>query len=200
MLLNMSSVTWQIGSLSILAILVGAALITDLRQRRIPNILVLIALCAGILVNSLGPQTFGRSDGLFTLYPSAVGFQAAVLGALTGLAIFLPIYMMHALGAGDVKLMAGIGSFAGPATAINLALFILLMGGVLALVRMAMVRNSRLVMFNVMSALSQMLPGSTQTFDPAHTAWRMPYSLAMAAGLLAYGVWVFTGHAPLIRF
>jgi hypothetical protein len=65
---------------------------------------------------------------------------------------------------------------------------------------MAMVRNSRLVMFNVMSALSQMLPGSTQTFDPAHTAWRMPYSLAMAAGLLAYGVWVFTGHAPLIRF
>lgn len=200
MLLNMSSVTWQIGSLSILAVLVGTALVTDLRQRRIPNLLVVLALCAGVLVNTLGPQAFGRSDGLFTLFPSAVGFQGAVLGALTGLAVFLPIYMMHALGAGDVKLMAGIGSFVGPATAINVALFILVMGGLLALVHMAMARNSRLVMFNVVAALSQMLPGSAQSFDPARTAWRMPYSVAMAAGLLAYGAWVFTDHAPLIRF
>jgi prepilin peptidase CpaA len=198
--LNMSSGTWQIGSLSILTVLVGIALVTDLRQRRIPNTLVLITLCMGVLVNTIGPQAFGRSNGLFTLFPDAVGFHGAVLGALTGLAVFLPIYLMQALGAGDVKLMAGIGSFVGPATALNLALFILVMGGVLALVRMALARNSRVVMFNVVAALSQMLPGSMQTFDPAHTAWRMPYALAMVAGLLAYGAWIFTDHAPLIRF
>ncbi len=200
MLVTMSSGAWQIGSLALLASLVGIALVTDLRQRRIPNLLVVVALCAGILVNTLGPQAFGRSDGLFNLYPSALGYKGAMLGALTGLAVFLPIYMVHALGAGDVKLMASIGSFVGPATAVNLAVVILLMGGVLALVHMVLARNSQLVLFNVMAALSQMAPGSTRSFDPARTAWRMPYSVAMAAGLLAYGVWVFTDHAPLIRF
>jgi hypothetical protein len=28
----------------------------------------------------------------------------------------------------------------------------------------------------------------------------MPYALAMAAGLLVYGAWIFSGHAPLVNF
>jgi prepilin peptidase CpaA len=192
---------WQAMGLTTLMLLMLAALVFDLRQRRIPNSLVLLALGAGLFINFIGPQIWLRGTGLLSLYPSALGIKGALLGVLTGLAFFLPFYLLRAMGAGDVKLMAGIGSFVGPATAINVALFILVAGGVLAVVRMLWVGKTQLVLFNVVSALSQWVPGSVARFDAAtQSADRMPYALAMAGGLLAYGVWIFSGHAPLVSF
>ncbi|MCM2342556.1 prepilin peptidase [Rhodoferax sp.] len=187
--------------LTALALLVLAALVFDLRQRRIPNKLVLLMLGAGFLINLIGHQTWLQGAGLFTSYPGALGAKGALLGALTGLAVFLPFYLLRAMGAGDVKLMAGIGSFVGPVAAINVALFILVAGGVLAVVRMVWVRKTQLVLFNVVTALGQMVPGSVARFDPAtQSADRMPYGVAMAAGLLAYGAWIFSGHNPIVNF
>ncbi|MBK5207327.1 MAG: prepilin peptidase [Polaromonas sp.] len=201
MRIDMSYEGWQFWSLAALALIVLTALLTDVRQRRIPNTLILLALAAGVLVNVFGPQAFNRGAGLFTTLPGALGLKGAVLGALTGLAAFLPFYMLRAMGAGDVKLMAGIGSFVGPATAVNLALFILVTGGVLAVARMVWARKSRQVMANVVTALGQMLPGSALSFDPAtQSADRMSYGVAMAGGLLAYGAWIFSGRYPLINF
>ena len=198
---DMSYEAWQALGLLALLLLVLVALMFDLKQRRIPNTLVLLALGAGLLINLIGPQAGPRMAGLFTTMPGALGIKGAVLGALTGLAVFLPFYLLRAMGAGDVKLMAGIGSFVGPATALNIALFILVAGGVLAVVRMVWAGKSRLVMANVAAALGQMLPGSAGTFDPAtQSADRMPYGVAMAAGLLAYGAWIFSGRYPLVNF
>jgi prepilin peptidase CpaA len=192
---------WQALGLTTLALLVLTAMVFDLRQRRIPNTLVLLALGAGLLINFIGPQVGLRGTGLLTAYPSALGIKGALLGALTGLAVFLPFYLLRAMGAGDVKLMAGIGSFVGPAAAIDVALFILVAGGVLAVVRMVWVRKTQLVLFNVVTALSQLVPGTAARFDAAtQSADRMPYGLAMAGGLLAYGAWIFSGHAPLLSF
>lgn len=198
---DMSPDAWQAVGLLALLLLVFAALVFDIKQRRIPNTLVLLALGTGLLINLIGPQAVHRSAGLFTSYPGALGVKGALLGALTGLAVFLPLYLVRAMGAGDVKLMAGIGSFVGSAAAVNLALFIVVTGGVLALVRMVWARQSRLVMRNVVTALGQMLPGSAGSFDPAtQSVDRMPYGVAMAGGLLAYGAWIFSGHYPLVNF
>jgi Flp pilus assembly protein protease CpaA len=74
-------------------------------------------------------------------------------------------------------------------------------GGVLAVVRMVWVRKTQLVLFNVATALGQWVPGTAARFDPAtQSADRMPYGIAMAGGLLAYGAWIFSGHAPLVNF
>lgn len=201
MLSFMSPEAWQALGLLALMLLVLVALMFDLKQRRIPNTLILLALGVGLLINLIGPQAGPRMAGLFTTMPGALGVKGAVLGALTGLAVFLPFYLLRAMGAGDVKLMAGIGSFVGPATAVNLALFILVTGGVLALARMLWAGKSRLVMRNVVTVLGQMLPGSAGTFDPAtQSADRMPYGVAMAGGLLAYGAWIFSGRYPLVNF
>ena len=192
---------WQAVGLLSLALLVFIAIPFDVRQRRIPNQLVVVTLGIGLLINLIGPQAGPRMAGLFTTMPGALGIKGAVLGALTGLAVFLPLHLMHAMGAGDVKLMAGIGSFVGPATAVNVALFILVTGGVLAAARMLWSGKSQLVMFNVMTALGQWLPGSSAKFEPAtQSADRMPYAVAMAGGLLAYGAWIFSGRYPLISF
>ncbi|MDI1244343.1 MAG: prepilin peptidase [Rhodoferax sp.] len=192
---------WQTLGLGALVLLVFTALVFDLRERRIPNTLVLLTLGAGLFINLVGPQIWLRGSGLLSAYPGALGAKGALLGALTGLAIFLAFYLLRAMGAGDVKLMAAIGSFVGPATAVNLALFILVTGGVLALVRMVWLGKTQLVLFNVATALGQYIPGSVARFDAAtQSADRMPYGVAMAGGLLAYGAWIFSGHAPLVNF
>ena len=201
MYLNISPEGWQRASLSMLSLIMLFALVFDLRERRIPNQIVGLALASGLLFNFMGPLTASGNAGLFTPTPGALGILDALLGAMAGLALFLPLYLVRATGAGDVKLMAGIGSFAGAGAAVNIALFILLAGGVLALVRMLWAGNSRRVISNVSMALGQMLPGSAGTFNiAAHSADRMPYAVAMAAGLLAYGLWISSGRSPVFMF
>lgn len=190
---------WQFWSLAILLLAMLGALLNDLRWRRIPNGLVLAVLGAGLLSHVIGPS--GNGGGLFSGAPGALGIRGAMLGALTGLSLFLPLYGLRAMGAGDVKLMAAIGSFSGPADAVNLALFILCMGGVLALARMLVTGSTRRVLVNVQLVLLPVFHGGPRAFDPAtQSADRMPYALAMAAGLVAYGAWLWLGGSPLFRF
>lgn len=196
---DVSPGVWQFWSLTALALIMLAALVTDLRQRRIPNKLILLALCTGLFTHVLGP--LNDAGGLFSYRPGALGAMGALGGALTGLALFVPLYALRAMGAGDVKLMAGIGSFAGPADTLNIALFILVMGGVLAIARMLWWGTTRHTMANVMLTLSPVLHGGACLFDPAkHSADRMPYALAMVTGLLTYGIWLWLGGSPLFRF
>ena len=116
--------------------------------------------------------------------------------------MFLPFYLLRVLGAGDVKLMAAVGAFAGPAATVNLALFVLLAGGVLALVRLLLFPGKELVRANLVAMLGQFRPGATGPgFDAAtQTAWRMPYAVAIALGVVAYGAWTLSGRAPILNF
>jgi len=81
-------------------IMLTAALYFDLRYQRIPNLLCLLTLLLGITVNS-------SFNGWF-------GFLDALSGAGLAIIILIPVYYFKMLGAGDVKLMIGIGALAGP--------------------------------------------------------------------------------------
>jgi len=72
---------------------------SDIKFRIIPNTIVLAIIVIGFSLN------------LFTL--QGVGSQNAVLGFGAGFLILLPFYIFASLGAGDVKLMAAIGSVVG---------------------------------------------------------------------------------------
>jgi prepilin peptidase CpaA len=99
--------------------LAGAACITDLRWRRIPNSLVIAGLCLGVVLNlqAAGVRGLGRS----------------VAGAALGLALLLPFYALGGMGAGDVKLLAALGSLLGPGDLLRASLAGALAGGLLAL-------------------------------------------------------------------
>ena len=70
-----------------------------MRYRRIPNVFVLATLFCGLLVNGI----FGGLGGV----------AASVGGCLFGFALMLLLHVFGAMGAGDVKLFAAIGSVLG---------------------------------------------------------------------------------------
>ena len=98
----------------------GVACVTDLRTRRIPNVL-----------------TFGAALGglLFQFATGGVGaLSTAALGWLLGAAVFLLPFALGGLSGGDVKLLAALGAWLGPADALWLVLYTGIAGGVMAIV------------------------------------------------------------------
>jgi prepilin peptidase CpaA len=90
---------------------------------RISNRLTGTLLCFGILVR--------------VLIGGLVGLEQSLLGILVGLGCLLPFYILRAMGAGDVKLMAATGALLGPGEVWAAALCTLLAGAVLSVVYLA---------------------------------------------------------------
>lgn len=153
-----------------------SACVTDLRARRIPNALVLVVFAAALLRAALA--TVGARAG--TMPGFATGLGAAAVGALCGLALWLPLYAVGAFGAGDVKLFAAAAAWLGPSSVPSATLYAALAGGVLGLAWFGAQRLVRLV---------PALAGWTrQTLPTANGKSRVPYGIAITAGVLGV-VW-----------
>lgn len=197
--LHTSLTQWQAWSYLALALTVVIALEADVRERRIPNVLILAGLGAGLLLNALGPRGYG--GGVLSSHPGAIGALGWLLGVVVGLALFMPLYALRAMGAGDVKLLAVLGGYLGATEVLSLGLVILIAGGVLASARMLWLGKSRQVLTNVAIVLSGVSSGGASKFDPAsQSVDRMPYALAFVGGLVAYAWWRSNGGLPFIRF
>lgn len=106
---------------ALVALSIGlVACVTDLRTRRIPNVLTFGAAALALAFH-------GMVGGL-------PGVQSAALGWLAGLAMFLPFFLLGGMGGGDVKLLAALGAWLGPGDAFWLAIYASIAGGVLAVV------------------------------------------------------------------
>lgn len=193
MLDDASLALWLSGG--ILLSLLAAATIADFARRRIPNLIVLAGLLLGIGLNTFLPEGFG----LFNRYsPGGLGLTAALGGMLVGGGLLLPLYMLRAMGAGDVKLMAMVGAYLSPAHALGAGLVVLLAGGILSLlfafksgVLHKMFANLRLIFIGAFSSL--LLRESPNLDLGAETAGRAPYGLAIALGTVAYLLMQYNG-------
>jgi prepilin peptidase CpaA len=139
------------------AVATVAALI-DLRRRRIPNWLTFGALLLGIV-------TWSVQQGLN-------GLLTALGGALLGFAVLLPFYLIRAVGAGDVKLLAGLGAIVGPQLLVSVILYGALVGGAISIVMLA--QRGQLL-----SALGDIVSRPTQL---RRSGAKAPYAVAMAGG------------------
>lgn len=99
-------------------VLCATAVAIDLRTRRIPNVL-----------------TFGAALLALAFHGLAAGVQGAlvsIVGWLIGAALFYPFFALGGMGAGDVKLLAAVGAWLGPAAALWTGIYGSIAGGALA--------------------------------------------------------------------
>lgn len=154
--------------------LLSLACVSDLRTRRIPNVLTLSAAVAALIFH------FAAGG-----WPAA-GWSLA--GLLLGALLFFPMFALRGMGAGDVKLLAALGAWLGPWQAIWVAVFATMAGGVLAIV-VSLARgylktalsNLWLIFTHWRVAGIQPVPGLmlTDTRSP-----RLAYAVPVAVGLM----------------
>ena len=154
--------------------LLATACISDLRTRRIPNVLTLSA-AAGAL-----------------LFHLATGGWAAASWSLAGLALgallFFPIFALRGMGAGDVKLLAAVGAWIGPGQVAFAALATSIAGGIIAVVVALSFGYLRNALRNVSLLLRHwrvagVRPLPSVTLEGA-TGPRLAYSFPIAIGTM----------------
>jgi prepilin peptidase CpaA len=106
----------------ILATVLLTAVATDLRSCRIPNWLTFPAMASGLVTH--------------TLLNGQAGLILSLEGLGLGSGFFLIFYLMGGMGAGDVKLMAAVGSFMGPEGVVSAVVVTGVLGGLYAVIVM----------------------------------------------------------------
>jgi prepilin peptidase CpaA len=167
----------------IFVMLLGIACWRDVLSRRIPNTLVVVGLALGLFFQAAAPA----GSGLFhPTHVGSLGLISALLGAAAGLGLLLPLYMLRAMGAGDVKLMAMVGAWLGASGVVWATLFTLIAGGVLSIAVMLATRSSRQVFSNLHAMLAPAIVNpslsSVTAAGARKTTGRLPYAFAIAAG------------------
>lgn len=169
---------------------------SDFKTRRIPNWLVLTGVLSGLVANGFLPAGLGFNN---TFVPGGLGWLAALQGMGLGLAVLLPLYLLRAMGAGDVKLMGMVGTFLGPVHVQGAILFTLLAGGLVAL--MLALRSGMLkrliqnIKFILMGGMVKMSVGQLPVMDDLPlSVGKLPYGVAIAMGTFSWLVWQRLGY------
>ena len=182
---------------AVLGALLVVAAVSDIRTRRIPNALVAAGMLTGVAVQWLTPD----GSGLFAFWWGGLGPASALFGLLAGLALFMPLHLLRVVGAGDVKLLAMVGTWLGPQALLGATLATLVAGGLMALSIMAAKRSARTVLGNVRlmltTAMLGLQAGTPQAFDRTLASGiRMPYAVAIALGTLTQVAWLLAHASP----
>jgi prepilin peptidase CpaA len=108
---------------------------------------------------------------------------SAVGGMGVGFVAFLPFYLLHGMAAGDVKMIATVGAFIGPAEAFDVAMLSWCVGGVMALLLVAFRGRLSLLLGNVGRMLyGALIPGVGIATPGQTSVGSMPYGVAIAIG------------------
>lgn len=151
-----------------------AAVAFDLPTRRIPNVLTFGAALVGIAAHT---YVGGPNAGV-----------TSIAGWLVGVALFLPVFALGGMGAGDVKLLGALGAWLGPVTVMWVGLYAGIAGGIMGIIvaayfgylRKAVANVGTLVMYwRIMGP--RPVPDLTLS---THRGPRLAYAVPVCAGLM----------------
>lgn len=157
----------------VFALVLGVAVVTDLRDRRIPNVVTVTGLCAALILESVFERSIPAS---------------ALAGAGIALVLGFALFALGGIGAGDAKLFAAVGAFVGPQGVLVTIIYGGLAGGALVLVDawrrgslLALLLGTRDVFLHLVT-FGRAGKRKTLASPGAHA---LPYGVAIAIGGLA---------------
>lgn len=166
----------------------------DYSQRRVPNWLNATLAVSGLVVQ-------GLAFGWWT--PGEAGPRGGVgwglLGLAVGFGLLIVPWLMHAMGAGDVKLMAAIGCWLGPWLTLLGFTAGGLLGGLVAVVMIYTSGRTVHALTNLQTILHKMRRletafgeyGGARTFGD--TSQLLPYGVPLTAGTIGVLVTYYVG-------
>ena len=157
---------------------VVVAAVYDIRFRRIPNWLSLTMVALGLVLNLALQGT--------------PGIVTSLIGLLVASLIYFPLYLLRAMGAGDVKLMAAVGAVVGVRNWFFVFVFSIVIGAVLGLLALLARGRLRRALGNILQIVRELAhfraPFARDEYldvsSPA--AVTMPHGAAIALGSLLY--------------
>ena len=166
---------WHVKVVCIL--LIWAAYI-DGKELRVPNWLTFPMVLSGLAYSAWVGGWAGLGDGL--------------VGMCVGLATLLPLYAVGGMGAGDVKLMAGIGAWLGASATWNAFVVSVIVGAIMAVAMVAWRKswkkhcgNFSQIMLEFMTVKS---PGELSRIAAERKPQMLllPYGIPICVGSIAY--------------
>jgi prepilin peptidase CpaA len=175
------------------------AAVIDGWKLKVPNWLTLPLIISGWLLGLV--HNIGWLEGT-----GVGGFGAAFAGALIGFALLLPIYVIGGMGAGDVKMQMGFGSWVGAFFGLQTGTGIIfwafctavVIGGIMALAMIVIrgqlsrnVQNTREIVHDWFSAgLGTISERAAQRKSRLHL---LPYGIPLCLGFVGYLVFFYAG-------
>ncbi|MFH1484963.1 MAG: A24 family peptidase [Chloroflexota bacterium] len=164
----------------VLVLLVAAAMVTDVRCRRIPNWQTVPAIGLGVVLNCM--------------WAGQTGLLASLGGGIIGAGLLIIPYLLGGIGAGDVKLLAAIGALKGWPFVLWTAWYAALIGGLLGILILVKKRSVLRLLRYLLSLplgckVAALVPHRVQTIlgfagegTQKSLSLSLPYGLAIALG------------------
>ncbi len=153
-----------------LAVLVAASVATDIKLRKIHNVVTMPAILSGLILNSLNN---GASGALFSLY-----------GILLATGMMALPFIMKGIGGGDLKMLAAIGALKGP----EFVFVVFVSGGIAGGIIAAMFLNTKAKRKASINQIKNMCltvgqgSASATRMQEQDSPKAIPYAVAIAAG------------------
>jgi prepilin peptidase CpaA len=181
-----------------------------------------VVLCISIFFTNLSNQTIlfasfylaviSTFDAIFSKIPNNITLPFCILalmyntvisgwggvvwaftGAVSGLGLLLPIFLLGGMGAGDVKALAALGALMGPKDILQIFLYMGIVGGVIGLMYFVVSgRMTFLLSYISLRFKEYYLFKDIQPFKAGkgESGIRFPYAIAIAFG---FSIYVFRG-------
>ncbi|MHB8953022.1 MAG: A24 family peptidase [Pirellulaceae bacterium] len=176
---------WAVWVVTLFLIL---AAVIDGFELKVPNWLTFPMILSGWLYSAFAA---GWAGDLWY-----VGLGWSLIGMAVGLALLLPLYAIGGMGAGDVKLLAGVGAWMGVSHTLNAFCVTAIVGAVLAVAMVLFRRAWSKHAWQLWAIVNEILtirdPNQLSTIAAQRKSSMLllPYGIPIAIGSVAYFAWM----------
>jgi prepilin peptidase CpaA len=165
----------------VVTITLVVAAVIDGMQLKVPNWITFPMIVSGWIYSAtLSPE------------PGWTGLIYSLIGTVVGLALLLPAYAIGGMGAGDVKLLAGVGAWVGGTNTLYAFAATAVIGGIIAVIMVLIGkgwdkhRNQFWMICNEIMTVKDPEKLATIAAERKPTMMLLPYGIPIAIGTIAY--------------